>query len=215
MPTINQRWPADLVPETCKFGRTRNDILQISPRTRETNVVALGRPLWTADLGWSIPNGTTLAKLRYWLETLEGYAGSVQIWNFGAPYPAAIGDTSAPAHWSNGATGTVSGAHPAGDTTIDVVGFPTSGLIAEQGQHVQIGRRLYTVTAQVIAAGATVSLPIAPGIISAAVGGETVRFSQAACEMRLADQNFDESASAGTGFVSVSAKFVETVVDYA
>ncbi len=85
-----------------------------------------------------------------------------------------------------------------------------------KGQYVQVGRRLYiaadTATADV--SGAT-TLTLVSGLISAVAAGTDVRLVEAACEMRLDNQDFEASAQAGAGLISVSATFVETWTDYA
>lgn len=116
MAIINQRWPRDLPPETCVFGRSRNDVRQVSPATRASSILRFGRPLWSAQCTWNLPNDARLARLRYWLEALDGYAGSVQIWDFNCPAPQGLAASASavqaarltfvsgttPFYWSNG-----------------------------------------------------------------------------------------------------------------
>jgi hypothetical protein len=85
-----------------------------------------------------------------------------------------------------------------------------------QGQYVQIGRRLYLVTADAssnVSGAATIT--ITPGLISAGAANDEVRFVEAACEMRLERQEWDFSGGYRQGVVRVSASFVETVEDFA
>lgn len=237
MAIINARWPRALAPDTCRFGRSRNDKLQISPATRQHSVLRSGRPLWGAQLSWSLPNGDKLAELRYFLEGLDGFTGSVQLWNFATPYPFGLDLATAdnegrrifwsylstrtpwtyagfPSHWALDSSVPLSAGAAVGATAISVSGLEANKLACIRGQYVQIGRRLYVATATVQASGTgTATLPIAPGLLAAANTGDAVRLVEAACEMRLAVQDFEESAQAGTGFVSVSASFIETVTD--
>lgn len=238
MAIINQRWPRELCPTSCVFGRSRNDVLQRSPRTRQTHVISQGRPLWAADCTWSLPNTEKLAKLRYWLESLEGFAGSVQVWNFASPFPQGVyasnspstpkklvwlhlgqpyvfGAFNGPSHWQYDATAEMTAAASAGDTEIAIAGLQASSPAVLQGQYVQVGRRLYVAAAVSVADGSgEASITLASPLISDAADGEIVRLVEAACEMRLAEQSFDESASGGQGYVSVSARFIETVEDF-
>jgi len=239
MTIINQRWPRDICPQSCTFGRTRNDISQQSPRTRQRSLIRTGgRPLWSARVSWALPNSDRLAKLRYWLEELEGFGGSVQVWDFASPYPYGLNlsPTGQPGElkifWSylgNRAPFTLAGfpsfwvldsfltlgaGYSAGATSIALSGLTTGGLVCVQGQYVQIGRRLYLAAATVTAdGGGNATLTITPGLVDAVTIGTEVRFAEAACEMQLAEQNFDASARAGDGLITVSATFIESVTD--
>lgn len=237
MAIINQRWPRDIRPEICSFGRTRNDIRQTSPRTRQASVIKLGRPLWSAECSWSLGNTEKLAKLRYWLEALEGYNGSAQIWDFASPFPWGLNLATSgvettrwfwsylstrspftyaglPAYWEADSMLTLPGAHAAGATSINLTGLSAGGLVCVQGQYVQIGRRLYLCADTVTANGSgAATVPIVPGLAVAAAAGTEVRFAEAACEMQLAEQNFDSRSRAGEGLTVVSAKFIESVTD--
>lgn len=238
MTIINQRWPRDICPQACTFGRTRNDILQRSPRTQQRSVIRTGgRPLWSAQCTWMLPNSDRLAKLRYWLEELDGFAGSAQLWDFASPYPfglnlAVTGTADVKIFWSHlGARApftfagfpsfwqldsflTAGSGLAAGATSIPLTGLPANGLVCVQGQYVQIGRRLYLATATIQAdASGNATLTISPGLIDAVASGTEIRFAEAACEMQLAEQNFDSSARAGEGLITVSATFVESVTD--
>lgn len=238
MAIINERWPRDLAPETCVFGRSRNDVLQLSPVTRVSTVLRQGRPLWSAQLSWNLPNGDSLAKLRYYLELLDGFAGSVQIWNFASPYPyglrlatndgeaerifwSYLGNvapwswTGFPTHWALDSTVLLAADAAAGATSISLTGLDPEKLVCVKGQYIQIGRRIYLCTDIVSSSvGGTATIPIAPALMAAATTGAAVRLVEAACEMRLAGQDFDESASAGEGLSRISASFVETVQDF-
>ena len=211
MPILNVRWPREYAPETCRFGRARNDIAQESPRTRNRKIIRQGRPLWSAELSWTLPNNSSLAALRYWLEGLDGFNGSVQIWDFASPRPE---HSPSPAHWAEGVVLTLGTAALANATSIALTGLTPSTIAALQGQYVQIGRRLYLVAADVTASGGgAATINIVTPLIAAAPIGTEVRFSEAACDMELISQEFSGSARAGDGFVSVSANFRETVVD--
>lgn len=205
MAIINQRWPSDLAPRTCKFTRSRNDIRLRSPRTREPTVIRQGRPLWTCDLTWELPNNDKLAKLRYWLEGLDGFAGSVQLWDFAAP---------APINAASIANGNIPNFNAVGTTAVFADTMPVSTTMGAQGQYVQIGRRIYTLTsACTTTVTGTAFVNITPGLLAETAPGDVVRFYQAACEMELAEQDFDEQATAGDGLITVSARFIETVND--
>lgn len=235
MAIVNQRWPRDICPDTCVFGRSRNDVRQSSPRSRKATIVRQGRPLWSARLSWSLPNTERLAKLRYWLEALDGFNGSVQIWNFGSFRPEGItlattdseGQRifwthlgtrapftyfSLPSHWVLDSTVPVAVAAAANATSIQLSGLAASAIAAVQGQYIQIGRRLYLVTALATTNGSgAATISITPGLIEAAAVGDPVRLVEAACEMQLVEQNWDENARANDGLISVSASFLESV----
>jgi hypothetical protein len=216
MTILNQRWPNDLIPEACQFGRSRNDQLQVSPRTRETHVIRMGRPLWSAELSWTMPSGNTLAKLRYWLEELDGFAGSVQIWNFAAPHPMPIGTTALPTHWQAGSTVQIAAGASINATSVALKGLQASQPAVKQGQPIQIGRRIYIAAADVNADGSgNATVGLTGGLLAAAVTNDIVRLRDAACEMRLAEQSFTEETEAQTGWTRIRASFVETVTDFA
>jgi len=237
MAIINERWPIDLAPKTCVFGRTRNDAPQISPVTRKRKIIRRGRPLWSAKCTWELPNTERLARLRFLLESLDGFNGSAQLWDFASPYPAGLtlatpGDVESerlywthlgvrspwtwagmPSHWTAGATVSAS-AGAAGATSVTLSGLAPNSIAAVQGQYVQIGRRLYLAAAGAMSdAGGVATVQITPGLISAVSAGTTSRLVFAACEMQLAEQDFDSSATAGDGAVSISATFIESVED--
>ena len=237
MTIINQRWPRDLCPNSCRFGRSRNDIAQTSPRTRQRSVIRTGgRPLWSAECTWFFPNGDRLAKLRYWLEELDGLTGSVQIWNFNSPFPyglqlsagngnirtfwsylgnrAPFSYAGLPALWALDSFSTLGTSYAAGATSIVLGGLGANRLVCVQGQYIQIGRRLYLCAATVESdASGNATIAITPGLIDAAPSGTVVRMAEAACEMQLAEQNFDESGRYGDGFVSATATFIESQTD--
>lgn len=238
MAIINQRWPRELAPESCAFGRSRNDVIQTSPRTRQEHIIAQGRPLWSAECSWALPNADKLARLRYWLEALEGFRGSAQIWDFASPYPFGLElvtsgtepsrifwtylDNRAPwswsglpSHWQLDATVPASAA-AAGATSINLTGLAANTLAAVQGQYIQIGRRLYLVAATVSTDGTgAATITLAQPLLAAVSGGDPVRLVEAACEMRLASQEWDSRSRAGDGLTVVSAKFIETSQDFA
>jgi hypothetical protein len=236
MTILNTRWPRVLAPETCVFGRSRNDIAQESPRSRQRNYIRQGRPLWSAECTWSAPNTDRIAQLRWWLDGLEGYSGSVQIWDFaswrpdGLPLATTSGESprifwthlgnrapfnwaGMPSHWQLDVTVPASAAS-AGATSIVVTGLAANALAAIQGQYVQIGRRLYLVDQGATANGAgSATIQLSTPLLAAIAGGTLVRFAEAACEMELVSQSWSSSARAGDGFMSVSASFRETVMD--
>jgi len=239
MAIINQRWPRDLCPESCVFGRTRNDVRQISVRTRKSTVIKQGRPLWRAECTWSLPNTKRLAKLRYWLEQLDGFSGSVHIWDFGNPYPfglelavdsAGYGEVrttwtnasvasfwtagSVPSHWTIAANVTTTSALSAGATSIPITGLDASKVATVQGQYVQIGRRLYLAASDVNSNGSgNATIQLQSPLLTSPGAGALVRLAEAACEMQLADQNIDTRTRAGDGLTVVSATFIESVED--
>lgn len=239
MTIINQRWPRDIAPESCRFGRSRNDVIQLSPRTRQEHVIAQGRPLWSADCSWALPNTEKLAKLRYWLEALEGFRGSAQLWDFASPYPYGLelvttgsepsrifwtylGNRAPwnwgglPSHWQLDATISVAANAAIGATSVQFSGLAASTIAAVQGQYIQIGRRLYLVAATAMTDGTgAVTIALAQPLLAAVTIGDPARLIEAACEMRLASQDWDSSARAGDGLIVVSAKFIETVQDFA
>lgn len=239
MALINVRWPSDLTPETCEFGRSRNDILQLSPRTRKEKVIRQGRPLWAARVSWSMPNTQRLAKLRFYLEGLDGYAGSVQLWDFSSPYPFGLDlatltgaeqvrlrwtntGTSPlwtwaglPSHWTPGNTVLLAQSLAVGATTFQIYGLEPSKLATVQGQYIQIGRRLYVVTGNATSSASGVAaVTIQTPLLAAAAVNDPVRLVEAGCEMRLAAQEWKADAGAGQGLVRVSASFIETVEDF-
>lgn len=236
MALINQRWPEDLCPVSCSFGATRNDVQQRSPRTRQPSVIRQGRKLWTAELTWRLPRTDKLAKLRYLLEALEGFAGSVQLWDFSNPYPegmllaeptagrrmlwTAAGSSSywawagLPSHWAYGATVQVGASASIGATSVSLSGLAPSRPAAVQGQYVQVGRRLYIAADSAASdASGNATIPLLSPLLSPAVAGDVARLVAAGCEMQLADQNTNSSSSAGD-IVSMSARFIETVEDF-
>lgn len=240
MTLVNARWPDRLTPSQCTWGRARNDVVFSNPYSHAvTGVVVRGRPLWTARLTWRLPPSSRLAELRYWLDALDGVRGSVQLWDFAHPYPAALHTYSAsdnnarslwtdgtggqwwdwdgmPAHWSLGSTASVLTGAPAGAYTLPVSGLEPGRIAAVVGQYVQAGRRLYLAADGVTAdAEGRAVIPLSSPLISTAAGGEVVRLAAAGCEMQLASQSWSADTSAGSGETTIAAEFIETVTDYA
>lgn len=236
---INTRWPRDINPKSVVFGRSRNDQMQESPRTRETKLIVMGRPLWSAQCTWEFPNSDKLAKLRWYLDGLQGFRGSVQMWDFGQPYPYGIqlGQTSQPnyqaiywtylgtnaywsaagfpSHWVLGATVSLSASAALGATSISLTGLDASKIVCVQGQYVQVGRRIYIADATVTADGAgAATITLQTGLLAAASSGDPARLVEAACEMRMIDQNWDQSSQAANGMTTIRASFLETVADF-
>lgn len=173
-------------------------------------MLRMGRPLWQAECTWVLRSHRELAKLRWWLEGLDGYAGSVQIWDFKAPRP--LYETP-PTHWADGATVTLAADAAVGATSIDLSGLEASKIAVVQGQYVQVGNRLYLANADVTADGAGLAtIGLNPGLFVAATAGAAIRLSQAACEMRLEQADWPQDGAYGQN-VSVSARFVETADD--
>lgn len=215
MTTYTQRWPSDISPNTCKFTRSRNDIDQSSPRTRQESFIAMGRPLWQAELTWLLPNTASLAKLMYFLEALSGFKGSVCIWDFAKPYPLGVVSTL-PTHWALGSTVTLAAAVALNATSVQLSGLQASVTAVVQGQNIQVGHRIYQAKTTVVAtSGGLATIYLATPMLEAVPAGDPVRLAQAATEMRLLNQNFDESSQAGQGLIVVSATFLETVADFA
>lgn len=239
MAIINQRWPRDLTPQSCDFKISRNDLRQESVRTRRASVIRRGRPLWSADCIWTLPNGDRLARLRYWLESLDGFGGSAQIWDFASPYPFGIQlatnelnganirtrwtyltsqyfwtASSLPSHWIYTSNPTLSANVAINATSLPVTGLDPGKIACVQGQYIQVGRRLYLAADTVtVSGGGTATIPLLRGLIAAAASGDSVRFVESACEMQLVKQDWSQQSRAGDGLASVSASFIESVED--
>lgn len=232
----NVRWPRDICPQSCIFTRSRNDVRQISPRTRQDYIIRNGRPLWFADCTFKFGNDSRLAKLRYWLEKLEGHAGSVQVWDFNAPYPYGIdfgfGALSLyerhtlwtyggnqygyawaglPSHWVGGAIVFADGTAAIGATTINLKNLQASRPACITGQYIQIGRRLYLCAADVVAwSSGKATIQLTSPLLEAVADGADVRLVEAACEMRMTSQSWQQTGDANSGQVSVRVTFEET-----
>jgi hypothetical protein len=203
MALINATWPITLLPESCRFGRSRNAALQQSPRTLKEYVIQNGRPRWGASLEWRLQR-SQIPELQWYLDGLDGYAGSVALWDFTVSrLPGTSGN------------GTLSAIAAIGATSIAVTGLTPSAPVTAIGDYVQVGRRLYLADSAVTATGggtATVTLTT-PLLVAAAIGAG-VTLVNPACEMRLVSQDWSRAFRAGDGLHSVSADFIETVVDY-
>lgn len=210
---------------------------QESPRSRQSTIVRQGRPLWKAEVSWSVPNTDKLAKLRYYLEALDGFNGSVQIWDFTSFKPdgleLATSDAEGsriywthlgakipwtwaglPSHWMLDSSVPASAARAIGATTVAVSGLEASRPAVVQGQYVQVGRRLYLAAAGASStAGGAATITLASPLLSAVAVGDPIRLVEGACEMELVSQEWGAAAKAGDGFVRVSATFRETVGD--
>ena len=242
MVLVAYRWPHDLCPSECRFARSRNDELQISPRSRQETVIARGRPLWSADLVWSAPDARTLERLRWLIEGLAGYRGSVLLWDFNRIIPSGPlkvgpeGISGAPVQpWDDGTpflepngdvtyfevdqNPTLAADASIGATTIGLTGLWSDGseatYFARAGSYVQFGRRLYLLAEDLYAdAAGAATLRLVTGLIATAPAGTEAIFYRAACEMHLVEQSWEASRRAGEAFSSVALKFLETVTDF-
>ena len=206
MPLINQKWPLTLLPATCDFGRDRNDFEMISPRNLSPKNIIQQRPLWTCSLTWRLPL-SSLAEFRYWMDGLEGQQGSVQLWDFGQPIRT---------EWeSSGINVRVAAA--VGATTVAIRGFPlVAGQQLRRGERIQFGRRLYLIdqTTNINAANGLANAIISTPLLTAVAPNDVVTIPRASCEMQLVRGSWSASGSAGDGFLTASAEFIETVSDY-
>jgi hypothetical protein len=231
---IAERWPDALCPTACLFGRSRNDIEQVSSRSRFKTIVAQGRPLWTCELTFAKGSGVDLSELRWYIEGLQGKRGTVMLWDWNVDFPTgtgSIGGTSAviPLHWSNGAsTFTWSGSKTwtapgsfsvyqysaVGTFNIYVKGLLPNQRVLARGDYIQVGKRLYLVDDDAISTPsghATVTL-MTP-LISQANSGSEIRLYRAACEMSLANQEWGIRGQGGNPYREVTLSFIETVED--
>lgn len=227
MTLINYRLPAALAPTRCAWGRSRSDMLSASPRSRVETLVQQGRPLWQASMTWQSITGVREAQLRYILDGLEGYRGSIQLWD-----ASALGNSAAAAnYWSNAGinyawtwyglstfwqtadTYTANGT--AGAYTVTISGLTPNAPVVIQGGYVQVGRRLYLADNGYTAdAGGVCVVGLTTPLLATVVAG-TARLTSAGVEMRLVKQDWSSSRDAQGQSSTVSCDFLETAVDFA
>jgi hypothetical protein len=239
MTIIAERWPIELCPSRCTFGRSRNDKLQLSPRTERETIIVQGRAKWQCKLTWDHHQHVNLPELRRFLDGLDGHRGSVILWDFEFPYslieaaktatPVIAPDTRL--YWSNGGstfswsngTGTNIFTYaltptliPAGSTLVPLMSMPPSATLLKRGEYIQFGRRLYLLKSDLVADSEGFgSAEISTALITDADESTEVRVTRAGCEFRLARQSWESEREAGNPFGKFSAEFVETEYDVA
>jgi hypothetical protein len=235
IPTIAFRLPDDLLPFDCEFGRDRNDQLNLSPRSRTESVIRRDRPKWKATLSWSlVPEKAK--QLQYYIDTMEGFRGSMMIWDYKRPFPedrasalaAELGGISySPVQFLFWSTGSIfytwlSGPAPFFWTIPAVIGsrqvviiFPPSAYnatILKKGDYIQLKRRLYIVAADVVVYPTTAGTPVflTTPTLDTLVSTDEVRIRKAACEMRLIEGSWSMTRNANQGYETCKASFMET-----
>lgn len=231
---LPKRWPADLRPFSCEFGRSYNDEVHVSPRSRYETVVVRGRPLWTCQMSFQRIHYVDQHHLRQLLEGL-GRQNAIEVWDFTVEAPQGSGlatdgavdeilspwehlgsgvlwdDGADGMHWVAGANAMATAEAAAGTLSVAVSGLNTSSLILASGDYVQVGRRLYLCAENLFSdefgAG---TLILQTPLIETAPIGETVRLYRAGCEMRVASAEWVQSRSADDPFISVQVDLVET-----
>jgi len=240
LPVVAERWPSDLLPSTCDFGPSRNDISQASPVSRTESVIRRGRRFWTCNLTWTAAE-TDMASLRLWLEALEGSVGSVILWDFTSPWPqnpvardydqslpqiAELGDITwtngndnfdwlagdASVDWIGSDLGLSGGFLPQGTKSVPLIGLPANQpALLKAGEYIQLNRRLY-ILAQDLSTDVNGdgAAMLMTPTLEPLLNGMPVLFKEAGCEMRLADQDWKHTRDAGNPFHTVTATFIET-----
>lgn len=179
---------------------------------------------------WEASSGTDEARLRYLLDGIEGFRGSVDIWDFSArsnlPASAFATWTNAginyawtwfgsTAFWNAAAAYACPAGAVAGGTTLILAGLAANQPAVVQGGYVQAGRRLYLAAASATADGSgVVTITLSTPLVASVGAGALVRLQQAGCEMRLVSQAWAADRDAENPFYSVTAQFLETVEDY-
>lgn len=201
MALSNITWPTSLQPASCDFGRVRAEVELVSPSTRRTQVIRKGQPLWRADVTWKVRAPKT-ALLRYLIDGLEGQAGGIMVPHFGLPLSAIA------------ASPIVQSTTAAGATSVPTFGWPFSVRVLNENDFVQLGRRLYVVTANVDSNGSGVAtIPLMTPLRTAAAASSPVIFIRPGCEMRLTSREWSGERSSDEGLWSLSAQFLETVTN--
>lgn len=201
------RWPENIQPRDCEFYTSFNNSLFESPITRSQQILRRSGDRWMASIAIGPIKRDKAQPLDALLARLQGIAGVVQLWDFARPSPLGVnseagaeivdsrfGDLTTFSDGTVFSFGVVEGivaygAHARGVSEIFTRGWsPGITGILKQGDYVQAGRNLAMLTedANSDSLGRT-RLKFSPALRFAVADGEAIVRTQAAAEMRLAD----------------------------
>ena len=193
-------WPESIQPESCTFGRSRNDAAQESPVTRVRQIHRRGRPVWTASINWKV-QPRQVSEARFQIESAYKELASTLLRDYGAPRVTRTEDVK------------VNTAAAIGDTSVSSKGWTVSvtGVVAA-GQYIQIGHRLYTVSAAANSNGSGIAtISLRTPIVEPALANDVIEIRAPACAMRPTSTDWMGSRSWDEGLWSVSAEFSERI----
>lgn len=232
---MTARWPTTLLPTSCKFGRSRNPIFQISQTSFIEATTPRGRPLWSAECEWELQRSEVDAWRRQ-IAILNGGGASIVIWDFANPFPSLWWYGSGPLYWSNGmslpswvnssvlyswvtssivyesfaGSLAVTGSFSSGGSVVSVSGFPANKLVLRQGDLIEFDERLYIIAEDETSDGSGVAvIDLTTPLLTSLTVLSSVKIMQPGCVMRLTDFNIETTNRWNDGLVQASAKFRE------
>lgn len=236
---VPRRWPATICPNFCEFGRSRFHTLQNQNASGyETTVNIEARPLWGCRLSWERIEDVDAQRLQGLLDQLSECRVAIQIWDFTARGRRGSGSVVSgsntkyrPVLWQRGSTqrgwqyfgksipwsgngAARARAAVAGSLSVEVYGLASSSRIALSGDYIQIGRRLYLLTQDLVSNSGGVAMAYLDWpLLSDVATADPVLLDQAACEMIMQGE-WTGSRSSGDSFTEFSAEFIETQTDF-
>lgn len=220
-------WPPEIKPETVSFYLQPNTLLQSSPATRKRRTVRLKGTRWVCEM--SIACAREKAQpLEALLDRLRGPSGTVALWDPDRIDPlgtnldrGSIGDTrftdlttfTDSTIFDGGPAGIrLLSAYAVGATDIWVDGFPQSTTQLLAGDNVEIGARLYRLTADAVADSlGRAYLYLNRGLLAAAALGDLVTRTRASSPFAMVDDNQPKRASDSAGRNQFNLSFLEVL----
>ena len=236
MPTLV--WPEDLIARSGTFRVQSHSVAFESPLSRVQQVQGMPGSRIVAQYEF-ILGERDARRMDALLAQLRGPQGTVMMWDHRRPTsggtqgtaeefsvtitPEAFSDATT---FSDGTGFTTSGTPrisfggPAGATTIGTDGWYAGQTVATVGDWVQIGDRLYMLTADVVADdNGEATLKFAPGlredtpVHDGNPGNPTpLKFTRASVEMRLVSDDENENPATVEHIYNYTLRFVEVLV---
>lgn len=230
-------WPADIVARRSSFRVQSHSVAFESPLSRVQQVQGLPGARIVATYEFFVHRDKA-RRIDALLAKLRGMQGTVMMWDHDRPTsggtqgtadefsvtitPEAFNDATTfgdGAGFTTSGTPRISFGAPAGSTTIGTDGWYPGQTVAVMGDWVQIGDRLYMLTADAVADGnGEVTLEFAPGlredtpVHDGDPGNPTpLKFTRASVEMRLVSDDENENPSDAAHMYSYTLRFVEVL----
>ena len=235
---MTARWPTNLYPSSCMFGRSRNPAVQTSAASGHAYEWPRGQPLWTAQCTFEI----TPAIYGEFVDTIETADGMRVPWlvhDFANPWPCLDSNiqratgyvwagTSAPFKWIRTATRynwirraiDYSALSPAvvfntaaGSYSIIISGFTAYKMTLVRGDLIEIDERLYMLQRSIVSdASGRATLILSTPLLALATAASVVKIVKPACVMRVDSHTWSSQRPWNDPMSSATLKFVEVPV---
>ena len=174
-------WPIDLIPTDMTWALEANNVSYESPFTKDVQVVSMPGSRWVTTLTFTDVVGAKRQLLETTVMALNGMAGRVRLWDFGArlvgsPQPV----LGAPVVSAAGQTGVF----------LATRGWSPDSLVLRLGDWVSVNGELKRIRADVVSDGVgQATLPIFPMLRSSHPAGTPLQVDRPCGIFRLSGDN--------------------------